>query len=159
MSENKCDVGQGDVSALRRELDEEKNRHLRTLADFDNFRKRVERDSLSSSARGKKELIGDLLGVLDGLEKAVGLMRDEKARQGLEMVHRQFAGILRRHGLEPIESLGRPFDPDCHEGIGFVEDGRCPPGYVAQELCRGYRFGGDLLRPASVRVAKEQVNY
>ncbi|MHB8916724.1 MAG: nucleotide exchange factor GrpE [Desulfocucumaceae bacterium] len=158
MNQNERDAAQGDISSLRRELEEEKDRHLRTLADFDNYRKRVERDSLSSSARGKKELIGDLLGVLDGLEMAIGQMRDEKARQGLEMVHRQFTGTLSRHGLEPVESLGMPFDPDCHEGIGYVEDGRCPPGHVAQELCRGYRFGGDLLRPATVRVAKGQVN-
>jgi molecular chaperone GrpE len=104
--------GQKDiVSTLKQELDDEKNRHLRTLADFDNYRKRVERDIESSSTRGKKDLIKDLLAVLDNLERALAQITEERYRQGLEMVYQQFLSLLRQHGLETVESLGKPFDP------------------------------------------------
>lgn len=154
MNGNEGPGAQGDLPALRQALEEEKNRHLRTLADFDNYRKRVERDALSVSARGKRDLIRDLLAVLDNMDLAVVQVLDPETRQGLEMVRRQLAETLCRHGLEPLESLGRPFDPDEHEGIGYIEDDQLPPGLVARELSRGYRFGGDLLRPATVMVAK-----
>jgi len=150
--------GQKDiVSTLKQELDDEKNRHLRTLADFDNYRKRVERDIQSSSTRGKKDLIKDLLAVLDNLERALAQITEERYRQGLEMVYQQFLGLLRQHGLETVESLGKPFDPCEHEGIGYLENAGFPQGYVAEELARGYRFGRELLRPARVRVSKGSV--
>ena len=150
--------GQDDlITALQKELDAEKNRHLRTLADFDNYRKRVERDMEASSARGKKELIKDLLAVLDNLERALAQIADERYRQGLEMVYRQFADLLRQHGLEAVDSLGKEFDPSEHEGIGYLENSGFPQGHVAEELTRGYRFGRDLLRPARVRVSKGPV--
>lgn len=153
MNRNEGHGAQGDLPALRLALEEEKDRHLRTLADFDNYRKRVERDARYVSARGKKELAADLLEALDNLERALGQAREPGTRQGLEMVYRQFTETLCRHGLEPVESLGGPFNPAEHEGIGYVEDNRFPPGHVAEVLSRGYRFGGELLRPATVRVA------
>ncbi len=149
-----CDQAMDETNALRRELAEEKNRHLRTLADFDNYRKRVEREAEASSIRGKKELVRDLLSVLDIIEKVPAQVQDEKIRQGLLLVQRQFRDTLGRHGLERVESLGRPFDPSGHEGIGYIQSNTCPPGHVAEELSPGYRFGGDLLRPARVLVVK-----
>ena len=156
--EKKLDEVQGCSQTLHRELEDEKKRHLRTLADFENFRKRVERDAGQASLQGKKELAGDLLTVLDSLERALDQVRDEMLSQGLGLVYREFAGILSRHGLEPVESVGQPFNPHEHEGAGYVEGTVFPPGHVAQELRRGYRFGGELLRPATVRVATGQVN-
>lgn len=157
MSRQESDAPQDEVLALRKELQEEKNRHLRTLADFDNYRKRVERDMESNSTRGKKELIKELIAVLDNFERAFGQIKDEQVRQGLQMVYQQFFDLLRRHGLEIVESLGKPFDPCEHEGIGYLENHNFLPGHVAEELSRGYRFGSDLLRPARVRVAKRPV--
>lgn len=155
MNGNEGNGAHGDFSALRLALEEEKDRHLRTLADFDNYRRRVERDAQSASARGKKELVADLLEVLDNLERAMGQAREAGTRQGLEMVYRQFTETLCRHGLEPVESLGGPYNPAEHEGIGYVENHCFPPGHVAEVLSRGYRFGGELLRPAAVRVASK----
>ena len=143
--------------SMKQELDDEKNRHLRTLADFDNYRRRVERDIDASSVQGKKELIGDLLAVLDTIERAADQIKDDKYRQGLEMVHQQFLALLRQHGLETVVSLGKPFDPCEHEGVGYLENAALPLGHVAEELTRGYRFGRDLLRPARVRVSKGPV--
>jgi molecular chaperone GrpE len=142
---------------MKQELDDEKNRHLRTLADFDNYRRRVERDINAGSARGKKELIGDLLVVLDNLELAAEQIKDDNYRQGLELVHQQFLTLLRQHGLETVVSLGKPFDPCEHEGIGYLDNAALPLGHVAEELTRGYRFGRDLLRPARVMVSKGPV--
>ncbi|MFZ5650185.1 MAG: nucleotide exchange factor GrpE [Bacillota bacterium] len=152
------DQAQGDPKALRRELEEERNRHLRTLADFDNYRRRVERDYRSLSEEGKKEMIKDLLAVLDNMERAFGQLGDPNVLQGLQLIYRQLYEVMRQHGLEPVESMGRPFNPEEHEGIGFKENSGYPVGHVAQELRRGFRFGGELLRPATVRVASGQVN-
>lgn len=157
MNRNGISEQKDNISSLRKELDDEKNRHLRTLADFDNYRKRVERDIESSSARGKKELLKDLLAVLDNLERALAQIKDDRYRQGLEMVYQQFLALLRVHGLETVDSLGKPFDPREHEGIGYLENAGLPHGHVAEELARGYRFGRELLRPARVRVSKGPV--
>lgn len=154
MHEYHSDAAQGEATALRQALEDEKQRHLRTLADFDNYRKRVERDSLSASDSGKKELAGNLLEVLDNLDRALARVVDPEARRGLELIGRQLLDILARHGLEAVECLGRPFNPEEHEGAGYIEDHRYPPGYVADEVRRGYRFAGGLLRPAIVMVAK-----
>lgn len=148
---------QVNILSLKKELDDERNRHLRTLADFDNYRKRVEREIESGSARGKKELLKDLLAVLDNLERALEQIADDRYRHGLEMVYRQFSTLLRQHGLEAVDSLGKPFDPGEHEGVGYLENAALPRGYVAEELTRGYRFGSELLRPARVRVSKGPV--
>jgi len=138
---------------LQKLLEEEKNRHLRTLADFDNFRKRVERDAAARGAEGKKSLILDLLPVLDNLQRAVDGVLEEQARNGLRMVSRQFTGLLQKHGAVLIETIGKPFNPEEHEGVGFVESSNYPEGHVAEELSKGYRFGDSLLRAARVRVA------
>jgi molecular chaperone GrpE len=140
--------------SMKQEIDDEKNRHLRTLADFDNYRKRVDRDIMFNSTRGKKELIKDLLPVLDNLERAMVQIKEDSSRSGLEMVYQQFLALLRQHGLEAVDSLGKPFDPREQEGVGYLENPALPQGHVAEELIRGYRFGSDLLRPARVRVSK-----
>ncbi|NLI14643.1 nucleotide exchange factor GrpE [Pelotomaculum propionicicum] len=157
MSRQESDTPQDEILSLRKELQEEKNRHLRTLADFDNYRKRVERDIEANSTRGKKELIKELIAVLDNFERAFAQIEDEQVKQGLQMVYQQLFSLLQRHGLEVIESLGKPFDPCEHEGIGYLENLNILPGHVAGELSRGYRFGGSLLRPARVMVAKRPV--
>ncbi|ACV62839.1 GrpE protein [Desulfofarcimen acetoxidans DSM 771] len=142
------------AAELQHELEEEKNRHLRTLADFDNYRKRMERERDSISLSGKKQVIKDLLPALDNLERAMGQVQEDSVKQGLVMVRQQFFDILKQHGLELIECKGQIFNPAEHEGVGFIEDEHCPPGHVAEELLSGYRLGQELLRPAAVRVAK-----
>lgn len=157
MSSFGYEEAQGDPKALRRALEEERSRHLRTLADFDNYRRRVDRDARSTAEAGKKALAGDLLAVLDSMERAFGQVKDPGMLPGMQMVFRQFCEVLIQHGLEPVESVGTPFNPEEHEGIGFVENSGYPAGHVAEELRRGFRFRGELLRPATVRVASGQV--
>ncbi len=157
MNRNGTDGRVDDILSLKKELDHEKSRHLRTLADFDNYRKRVERDIQACANSGKKELVKDLLAVLDNFERAIQQVADTRYRQGVEMIYQQMTGLLGKHGLEKLDSLGRAFDPHEHEAAGYLENSGLPLGVVAQELAAGYRFGGDLLRPARVRVSKGPV--
>ncbi|MFA7466976.1 MAG: nucleotide exchange factor GrpE [Desulfotomaculaceae bacterium] len=153
MQDKQGPLAQSDINTLHQALEEEKNRHLRTLADFDNYRKRVERQAQSYADRGKKELAAEMLPILDNLERALAQLADERTHRGLVIVYRQFIDVFKKHGLEQLESLGLPFNPEEHEGIGYVSGTKYSPGHVAEEMRRGYRFGKELLRPATVRVA------
>ncbi|MBW6463859.1 MAG: nucleotide exchange factor GrpE [Dethiobacteria bacterium] len=144
-----------EVEELRQELAEEKNRHLRTRADFDNFRKRVEREMDAKRNQIKKEILLDLLMFLDYFDQAKKQVQDPAAASGLEIMARQFNELLHKHGVRPVECLGLPFDPEEQEGLGFVATEQCPEGCVAEEVCSGYKLGDILLKPAQVMVAKK----
>jgi molecular chaperone GrpE len=140
---------------LAQELENEKNRHLRTLADFDNYRKRVERDAQIRNTAAKKALLVDLLDLLDHVEQARRQPLGAQTAEGLDLIHRQFVNLLEKHGVIPIECLGAPFNPAEQEGVSYLETTAYPEGCVAEEVRRGYRFGGEILRPARVLVAKQ----
>lgn len=131
-------------------------RHLRLRADFDNYRKRVEREKAAFSRRAAADLLRELLPVLDNLERALGEGRGEDGgafREGVALIYRQAMEVLRRAGLEPIDAVGNPFDPNCHEAMERRATEEYPDQTVMEELQKGYRFQGQLLRPALVRVA------
>jgi molecular chaperone GrpE len=144
------------LAALESELTNEKNRHLRTRADFDNYRKRIDRDAETSRVQIKKEIVVDLLTFLDYFEQARKQLQDPAAVKGLEIMARQFNELLQKHGVRPVECIGLPFDPEAQEGIGFVVTEECPEGCVAEEVCTGYMLGDILLKPARVMVAKQK---
>ena len=143
-----------EIEQLKRGLEEEKTRHLRTRADFDNYRKRMERETESRRINAKKEILMDLLKFLDFFDQARKQVQDPAAAKGLEIMARQFHELLYKHGVRPIECLGQPFDPEEHEGVGYITTEEYQEGCVAEELCCGYRFGDILLQPARVMVAK-----
>jgi len=130
-------------------------RHLRLRADFENYRRRVtqERDDLRE--RAAEDLLRELLPIVDNLGRGLAEAGspDDPFRQGIELVHRQFLELLRREGVEPIAAVGQPFDPECHEAVSSQETRDVPPGSVAEEMQKGYRYRGRLLRPSLVRVA------
>lgn len=144
------------LAALDSELTDEKNRHLRTRADFDNYRKRVERDDETRRLSIKKEILSDLLTFLDYFEQARKQLQDPAAARGLEIMARQFGDLLEKHGVRAVECIGLPYDPEVQEGLGYIETDKCPAGCVAEEVCTGYRLGDLLLKPAQVMVAKKQ---
>lgn len=146
---------QAKVEELQLELANEKNRHLRTRADFDNYRKRIERDTETSRLQIKKEILVDLLTFLDYFEQARRQLRDPAAAEGLEIMARQFNELLQKHGVKPVECIGLPFDPETQEGIGYVETDEYPEGCVAEEICCGYMLDNILLKPAQVMVQKK----
>jgi molecular chaperone GrpE len=129
--------------------------HLqRTQAEFDNYRKRMLRDQSAYLERAAAGLIEQLLPILDSFELALGSGGTdvERLRKGVELVYGEFLGALEKAGLERIEALGKPFDPEEHEAVMHVEDDGGEPG-VRDVVRSGYRFKGRVLRPAMVKVA------
>lgn len=134
-----------------------KNDYLRALADFENYRKRMERDIEAKNRENVERLICDLLPVLDNFERAisVGGNNVQSLKQGVELIYRQLAAVLESYGLRSYSCAGEQFDPRRAEAVGFVE---CvaPDDYnrVVEELCRGYEISGRVVRPARVKVGK-----
>ena len=141
---------------LKEELRREHDNNLRNLADFDNYRKRIERERASTAQAGKRDMVLSLLNVLDDFERALGHVDESPASvaAGLRAMQRRLAGLLEAQGVIPFESVGQPFDPALHEAVGSVESDEQEPGTVLDELSRGYRWGEELFRPARVRVAR-----
>jgi molecular chaperone GrpE len=134
----------------------------RRLADFDNFRKRVERERIETYNRALSDVVTKLLPVMDNLRRALEaetLLEADKSEEfrhflnGVELISRQLTESLSNLGLEPIESVGKPFDPHLHEAVATEYSEEYEPDTVLQELARGYRLGDKLVRPAVVKVA------
>lgn len=143
---------------LVRERDEHYDRLLRITAEFDNYRKRVERERRDLAEATAADIITDLLPVLDDLERALQApattAEAEAYRKGLEIIHKQWLDALRKRGVTPIETVGRDFDPRYHEAIAHEASGAHRDGEVIGEVRRGYMLRDRLLRASMVRVAK-----
>lgn len=142
------------VESLRRELAEAKERQLRTLAEFENYRRRTERERRETTRYAATGVLRDLLDVVDNLERAVeagGSVEDLKV--GVEMTLRQTRDVLAQHGVRAVPAVGQEFDPNVHEAVAREEDPEIESPVVLDELQRGYLFHDRLLRPARVRVA------
>lgn len=140
---------------LEAEIAEQKDRYLRLTADFDNYRKRLAQEIERRAAAQKHEFIRELLPVIDNLERALAVNASaspEQLRQGVQMTLQQLHQLLRQHGVEPEESLGRPFDPHRHEAVAARRDPRRPDHAVLEVYQRGYRQGDAVFRPAKVVV-------
>lgn len=149
-------VEQPDIPALVAERDAARDQLLHTLADFDNYRKRLAREHERTRKLAAESIIRDLLPVLDNLERAVDHAGAEPGAlvEGVKMVLGQFRGALERHGLRQIPALNEPFDPHVHEAVMQAESDEVPPDHVAQEFEKGYKLGDFVLRPAKVVVSK-----
>ena len=148
-------VSAPEVGALQTELAVQRDRCLRLLADFDNFRKRAARDTERSAAAQKEAFIHELLPVIDNLERALGSdvsTSPEQLRRGVQMTLQQLTQLLRDHGIEADESLGRPFDPRYHEAVSVGHDPSQPDHVILETFQRGYRRGNEVFRPAKVVV-------
>jgi molecular chaperone GrpE len=145
-----------EAGRLEEQLHKAHENHLRLLADFANYRRRTEAEFVHVAQEGKRELIVSILEVADNFELALRHISaaDGAILVGVQSIYRQLMAVLEKHGVTPIESLGRPFNPELHEAISVVEDGICESGIVAVELRRGYHWGDSLLRAAQVLVAK-----
>lgn len=151
---------QEEAARLTAERDQVGDRLLRLQADFDNFRKRVLRERHEALQYGHENLVKDLLGPVDNLERAIDHAgRSEGADfgsllQGLELVQRDLLGVLARHGVEVVEADGKLFDPAVHEAMAQEIDDGVPPNTVLTVFQRGYKLRDRLLRPAAVVVSK-----
>jgi len=156
----------GPVSQLKEQFDEKSNackklqeEYLRAIADFDNLRKRHERDSEVSRRIALEALLLDLVPVLDNFERAIQVAWTgapvDGLQKGMDLIHKQLREALCRHGLQEYSCVGTQFDPRKAEAISFVKTDEHKPGTVMSEICKGYACGQRVLRPARVVVAKE----
>ncbi|TMC14968.1 MAG: nucleotide exchange factor GrpE [Chloroflexi bacterium] len=140
----------------RQEATENWNKFLRERADTENFRKRQERVLTDRVQHQKKALLQKLLGVMDNAERAL-IFQDTLDRQGLQqalrMVQWQMNEVMRSEGLNPVPTVGEPFNPYLHEAIEAVEDSDKPEGTIVEEVLKGYTLGDETLRPARVKVS------
>jgi molecular chaperone GrpE len=145
----------GEIERLQEELINERDRNLRTLADFKNYRRRIERDSSKIAEEGKREIILPLLDIVDDMEKALQWASDEEqpSVKGMRIIHQKLLTLLEKHGVLPFESVSTPFDHNLHEAVAMAKQEGSKPGTVVDELRRGYLWNNQLLRPAQVRVA------
>jgi molecular chaperone GrpE len=127
---------------------------LRKQAEFENFRRRNERERSEFLQFAGMELARELLPVLDDFERALKVeCPDQNYGKGVELIYQRLLDILKKMGVEPIGATGRPFDPNLHQAVDRVETEEVPDQTVLEEYQRGYNFKGKLLRPAMVKVA------
>jgi molecular chaperone GrpE len=145
-------------SELQRQRDEFYDLLLRKSAEFDNYRKRIERERQAFAEATAGSVMEDLLPIMDDLERA--LAADPAAdgtdayRKGVELIHRQLDELLRKRGVRPIEALGADFDPHVHQAVSHEPAEGHRDGEVIEDFRRGYMLGDRLLRPSMVKVAK-----
>lgn len=139
-----------------KELAAMKDRYVHLLADFDNFRKRQVREREEWIQRANESLLKDLLPVVDHLELAIGKIKPEERdafTEGIELVYKQFLGILEKHDVTPVDAEGEPFNADWHEALSQMPSETVPENTVIQQYRRGWALGGKLLRAAQVIVS------
>jgi molecular chaperone GrpE len=142
---------------LQREKDAVQDRLLRTAAEFDNYRKRMDRERRDLAEYAAADILKDLLPILDNFERALqapATPESDPLRKGIELIHKQMFDLLKKRGVTPIEALGADFDPNFHQAVIHEASAEHRDGEVMQELQRGYLLGDRLLRPAMVKVAK-----
>ena len=144
------------LEELRREKDSLQDRLLRTAAEFDNYRKRVERERRDLADYMKADILAEILPIVDNFERALQAPSSDtdSLRKGVELIHKQMYDFLRKRGVTPIEALGADFDPNFHQAVIHETSPSHREGEVIEELQRGYMLGDKLLRPAMVKVAK-----
>lgn len=144
------------LAQARSEANENWNKFLRERADIDNFRKRQERVLGDRVQQQKKAMLHKILGVLDNVERALvyqDTMSQQDLQQALRMVQWQMNEVMRGEGLNPVPTVGEPFNPYLHEAIEAVENSDQPEGTIVEEVLKGYTLGDETLRPARVKVS------
>jgi molecular chaperone GrpE len=149
--------GGGAESEAARQRDEYLDLLRRKTAEFDNFRKRVERERRELSEWAAADVLSDVLGVMDDFERALSVPAPPEAqvyRAGVELIQRQLQELMRKRGVTALETIGTDFDPHLHQAVAYDETEGAREGEVVAELRKGYKLGDRLLRPAMVKVAK-----
>ncbi|MGH8049016.1 MAG: nucleotide exchange factor GrpE [Chthoniobacterales bacterium] len=147
-----------ELQAVRDDFEKFKDLYLRAQADLDNYRKRAARETEDARRYANLSLLERLLPVLDNFELGLDAARQsggaENILQGMSMVQKQLQDFLRDSGVEAIEAVGQPFDPNLHEALGQEPSDEVPEGIVTRQMRRGYKLKDRLLRPSAVMVSK-----
>ena len=147
-----------EIERLKGELNEKQERYMRLQADFDNFRKRTAKEKTELAATIEQAFLKDLLPLLDNLSRATDAAETgeesnvETLKKGIEMINQETVAVMGKHGLEPIDTEGKTFDPNFHQAVARVSDPEKEEGTIAAELQRGYIARGRVIRPSMVQV-------
>jgi len=148
-----------ELAQARRERDDYYDRLLRQAAEFDNYRKRTERERREMARYAAGDVLEALLPVVDDFERALKVeCADKEYVRGMDLICQRLFEALKKLGLEPIAAAGQPFDPNLHHAIEMVQTGEAGDQTVIEEYQRGYNFRGRLLRPSMVKVAVRPKN-
>lgn len=143
-----------ELDKLKAELEQKNDLLLRTAAEFDNFKKRTEREKADTAEFAKVSVVKNLLPIFDNADRAAGFEQGtEQYNKGIEMIVKQLTDLSSKLGLTEIGTVGEEFDPNIHEAIMHVEDESLGENVVAQVLQKGYKLGDKVVRPAMVQVA------
>lgn len=142
------------IEELTEQLAAEKDKYLRVAAEYDNFRRRSLKDKQDAAAKAQGDVIVEFLSVIDNFERALATeTADENYKKGIQMIFNQYAEILKKQGVEEIEALGKPFDPNMHNAVTQVSDENFGEDEVCQVFRKGYTLNGKVIRHAMVAVA------
>ena len=142
-----------ELDKTKQELDELTDRYKRVMAEFENYKKRSQKDKETLYGRTLSDVIEIILPVLDNLENAAKAeTQDASYKQGVEMVLKQFKDVLATRGVEEIKAIGETFDPSIHEAVGSVDDPNVESQKIVQEYRKGYKFGSKVIRHSMVVV-------
>lgn len=142
------------IEELTEQLSAEKDKYLRVAAEYDNFRRRSLKDKEDAADKAKSAVIIEFLGVIDNFERALASeSADESFRKGVEMIYNQYVEILKKQGVEEIEAMDKPFDPNIHSAVTQVTDENLGENVVCQVFQKGYIMNGKVIRHAMVAVA------
>ena len=133
---------------------------LRLKADFENTRKRLERDKQDAIRYANERLLAEVLPTMDDLDRAMASFSEghdpQMIAKGLKMAQEKLHQVLEQHGVQPVKAVGEPFDPQLHEAVGAVEAPEAKEGSVVNEVQRGYLLNGRLIRPSKVMIAQNK---
>ena len=149
-------VADAEVAKLAADLQDLRQTLLRRQADFDNYRKRIEKERAEDSRRATARVVESLIPIVDGFEHALAAHKEDEYasyRRGFELIYKQLLDNLARLGVERVEPLGRPFDPHMHQAMDRTETAEHDDGTILEVFQPAYLFHGRVLRPALVRVA------
>jgi molecular chaperone GrpE len=151
---NETDEVKEEISSISKQLDDLNERYKRLFAEFENYKKRTQKESLTKRAEITGDVVSSILPVMDNLEKAAEIKTDDTNYQdGIKLVVKQFADVLNKFGMTEIESVGQKFDPELHEAVSHIEDPSKGDNEIVQEYRKGYKIGTKVIRHSMVIVA------
>ena len=144
-----------ELQKVKEELESKNDLLLRTAAEFDNYKKRTDRERAGIAEFAKANVIKELLPILDNIDRAAGL--EDKTSpdyiKGIELIVKQFEGLAEKLGIKEVAQVGDGFDPNCHEAVMHIEDETLGENVIAEVLQKGFKIGDTVIRPAMVKVA------
>lgn len=147
------------VEELENKVKDSLDQILRLRAEFENTKKRLERDKMEAIKYANEELLSEILPVVDNIDRALASISEghdpEKVKKGLKIAQDELHKVLEEHGVEIVKSVGQDFDPNLHEAVAVLETNDTEDGKVVDEIQRGYLLNGRLIRPSRVRIAKK----